>query len=66
MVESLGGGGGECNSPSPLLITEFMMVTSVERYVSQPSVFLATLALEEKPEMSKLLNTTFEEFAMKV
>lgn len=35
------------HSPSPLLITEFMMVISLERYVSQPSVFLATLALFE-------------------
>lgn len=36
---------------SPLLITLFWIVMAEERYVSQPSVFLAGLALFVPPEM---------------
>lgn len=52
--------------PSSLLIWLFWIVIESERYVSQPSVFLAVLLEVEKPDMLMSENTTAELLATKM
>lgn len=49
--------------PSPLLITEFWITIFFDRYVSQPSVFLASFSLLLYPEISIPSKSTSDEFA---